>query len=66
MDYRTLIEQLIKRQPDVHGSICKVAALLGVDRSTLWRLRQGSQRPSWDTSERLLSLQDQALKAKRR
>jgi predicted transcriptional regulator len=64
MDYQSLIEQLVKRHAG-HGGIGQVAALLKVDRSTLWRLRQGSQKPSWATSERLLELQSQAVRAKR-
>ena len=65
MDYQQLIEQLIKRH-EGHGGIGKVATLLKMDRSTLWRLRQGKQRPSWETSEALLEAQSQVLKAKKR
>ena len=66
MDYQHIIEQLIKRQPESHGSVGEVAKLLGVDRVTLWRLRQGTHEPSFGTVKRLLELQKQVLEARKR
>ncbi len=54
MDIETLIRRL--------GHDAEAARRLGVNRSTISRLRRGLTRPSWGTVEKLLRAQARELK----
>jgi transcriptional regulator with XRE-family HTH domain len=66
MQLKSMLKELVKRH-DQHGGVNEVAQLLGVHRSTLWRLLQDNeQAPSGRVAQRLLDLHSQVLKAKKR
>jgi plasmid maintenance system antidote protein VapI len=66
MHLKSMLAELVKRH-DSRGGVNEVAELLGIHRSTLWRLlNNDNQVPSGRVAQRLLDLQSQALKAKKR
>ena len=48
-----LLQNLIKKIEITYGSIFKASPLLDVDYSTLWRWKNGKQKPNTATLERI-------------
>lgn len=54
------LDDFLKASPDSAAAIAKE---LGVNYSTIWRLRTGKQKPTWSTLEKILKLTNGAVTA---